>query len=144
MRLPAVTKVPENRHSNVDARGIGITAMFTWKSYANLAVAIAFGALAAGCGTIGGAKTAIVGDKLPQKSADMPDRPKLAMPAPNMPLPVPGQGTAAPAAWAATTQQPAKQAAVVQPAAQQGAAAVQPQQTQESGSWYSGVAGVFR
>jgi hypothetical protein len=116
--------------------------MFTWKPYAGVAAAVMFGMLAAGCG-MGGAKTAIMGDKVPQQSPDMPDRPKLAMPGPNAPLPVPGQGGPTPAAWAPTVQQPARQAAAA-PASPAAATAVQPQQQQDSGSWYSGITGVFR
>jgi hypothetical protein len=122
--------------------------MFAWKSYAGVAAAVAFSVLAAGCGTVGdfgmgGAKAKIVGDKTPVQSPDMPERPKLVMPAPNTPLPVPGQ--AAPVAWAPTVQQPAKQAAATPapPAQPASTAAAQPQQ-QESGSWYSGITGVFR
>jgi len=90
-----------------------------------------------------GAKAKIVGDKTPVQSPDMPDRAKLVMPAPNSPLPVPGQ--AAPAPWTPTVQQPAKQASAVAapPPQSASAAAAQPQQ-QESGSWYSGITGVFR
>ncbi len=121
--------------------------MFAWKSYAGVAAAVAFGALAAGCGSVGdfgmgGAKSKILGDKVAQQSPDMPERPKLVMPGPNAPLPVPGQGGPTPAAWAPAVQQPAKQAAAT-PSNQPTAAAVQPQQ-QESGSWYSGITGVFR
>ena len=119
--------------------------MFAWKTYAGIA-AVAFGALAAGCGSVGdfgmgGTKSAALGAKTPQQSADMPERPKLVMPAPNAPLPVPGEGGPTPAAWVPTVQQPARQAAVTP--VSQPAAAAQPQQ-QESGSWYSGITGVFR
>jgi hypothetical protein len=122
--------------------------MFPWKTCAGIAAALTFGALSAGCGSVGdmgmgSAKTAMLGAKTPQQSPDMPERPKLVMPATNAPLPVPGQGGAAPAAWTPTVQQPAKQASAAPVSPPASAAAVQPQQ-QESGSWYSGITGVFR
>ena len=91
--------------------------MSAWrKSYSGLAAAITLGAVAAGCGSVGdmgfgGAKTAVLGAKATSNSPDIPDRPKLAMPAPNAPLPVPGQAAPARPQWTATTQQPNQQAA---------------------------------
>ena len=80
---------------------------------------------------MGGAKTAMLGDKTPNKSPDVPERPKLVMPAPNAPLPVPGEAAAARPQWTATTQQPNLQATATPPA------------QEASGSWYSGITGVF-
>jgi hypothetical protein len=80
---------------------------------------------------MGGAKTAVLGAKPVSNSPDMPERAKLVMPAPNTPLPVPGQGGPTPSAWAATTQQPTQQAAAT------------PAKQESSGSWYSGITGVF-
>src|SRR5208282_195057 len=101
-----------------------------------LAAAITLGALAAGCGSVsdmglGGAKTAMLGTKTPTQTPDMPERPKLAMPVPNAPLPVPGQAAPAQPQWTASTQQPNQQAAAA------------PAKPQDSGSWYSGITGVF-
>lgn len=104
------------------------------KSYSGLAAVISLGALIGGCGSVGdfgmgGAKTAIMGDKTVAQSPNYPERPKLVMPAANAPLPVPGQAAAARPQWTATTQQPNQQAAAAAP------------QQQESGSWYSGIFG---
>ncbi len=76
---------------------------------------------------LGGAKTAMLGAKTGPQSPDLPERPKLVMPAPNTPLPAPGEAPAK--AWVATTQQPNQQAAAAAP------------KEQSSGSWYSGIFG---
>ncbi|MGO9486883.1 MAG: hypothetical protein ACLPX9_20320 [Rhodomicrobium sp.] len=99
------------------------------KSYSGLVTAIALGALAAGCGSIGGLGLGDSKQAVAPSSPDYPVRPKLAMPAPNAPLPVPGQAAAAQPQWTATTQQPNQQAAAT-PAAQE-----------SSSGWFSGIFG---
>jgi hypothetical protein len=104
------------------------------KSYSGLATAIALGALAAGCGTVGdfgmgGTKQAMLGASPASHSPDVPERPKLVMPAPNAPLPVPGQAAPAQPQWSATTQQPNQQAAAAAP------------KQESSGGWFPGIWG---
>ena len=104
------------------------------KSMTGFAAAISLGVLAAGCGSVGdmglgGAKQTMLGAKPGPQSPDLPESPKLVMPAPNTPLPAPGEAPAK--AWTATTQQPNQQAAVTPP------------KEESSGSWYSGITGVF-
>lgn len=101
------------------------------KSMTGFAAAISLGVLAAGCGSVGlgGANQTMLGAKSGPQSPDLPERPKLVMPAPNTPLPAPGEAPAS--AWTATTQQPNQQAAVTPP------------KQEGSGSWYSGITGVF-
>ena len=57
------------------------------KSMTGFAAAISLGVLAAGCGSVGdmglgGAKQTMLGAKLGPQSPDLPERPKLVMPAP--------------------------------------------------------------
>ncbi len=104
------------------------------KSLYGLAAVLSLGVLAAGCsGDLGlsGAKHAVLGQKVAAQSPDMPERPKLAMPAPGAPLPVPGEAAPARTQWTATVQQPNQQAAATTP------------KQESSGSWYSGITGVF-
>jgi len=102
------------------------------KSLLGLAAAGALSVLATGCGETGGfgsfsgAKGIFLGRPTP--TPDLPDRPKLAMPAPNSPLPVPGQAAPAQPQWTTASQDPNRQ----------------PQQTaakEESSGWFSGLFG---
>jgi hypothetical protein len=105
------------------------------KSLLGLAAAVAFGALAAGCGETGGfgsfsgAKEVFLGK--PTATPELPDRPKLVMPPSNAALPVPGQAAPARPQWTAAAQDPNKPQ--------------QPQETaaakQESSGWFSGLFG---
>lgn len=101
----------------------------TRKLVSRLTAVAALGALVAGCGSVGdtfsGAKGALVGSSA--ATPDMPERSKLVMPAPNTPLPVPGQATAA--QWAPSAPQPNQQAAD---------ATAKPS---GSSGWFSGVFG---
>lgn len=103
----------------------------TTKLVASFFAVAAAGALASGCGSVGdsfgGAKEALLGKPVP--TPDLPERPKLVMPAPNGALPVPGQAAAAPAQWAPSTQQANQQAADAAP------------KRSESSGWFSGLWG---
>jgi len=72
-------------------------------------------------------KGAFVGTPTP--TPEMPERPKLAMPPANAPLPVPGQTAQTAAAWRPQTEQP-----------QQTAAQDTKSNTSDS-SWYSSIFG---
>ncbi len=103
-----------------------------------LAAVLSLGVAVSGCGGdlgLSGAQHAVLGQKVAAQSPDMPERPKLAMPAPGTPLPVPGEGAPSPARtqWTATVQQPNQQAAATTAAPKQ----------EGSGSWYSGITGAF-
>jgi hypothetical protein len=104
------------------------------KSLLGLATAAALGALAAGCGETGGfgsfsgAKEVFLGKSTP--TPDLPDRPKLVMPARNTALPVPGQAPAS-SQWTTAAQDPNKQAQAQE-------AAAKPEQ---SSGWFSGLFG---
>ncbi len=105
------------------------------KSLCGLAAVLSLGILASGCGGglgLSGAKQAVLGKRVAAQSPNMPERPKLAMPAPGAPLPVPGGAAPAPAQWSATVQHPSQQAAAAPPPKQE-----------SSGSWYSGITGAF-
>jgi hypothetical protein len=98
-----------------------------------LVAVLSLGMLAAGCGGgtgLSGAKTSVLGHSTAAQSPDMPERPKLAMPVPGAPLPVPGEAPAR-TQWTATVQQPNQQAAATPP------------KQESSGSWYSGITGAF-
>jgi len=101
-----------------------------------LAAVLSLGVAVSGCGGdlgLSGAQHAVLGQKVAAQSPDMPERPKLAMPAPGTPLPVPGEGAPARTQWTATVQQPNQQAAATTAAPKQ----------EGSGSWYSGITGAF-
>ncbi len=103
------------------------------KPVLSLAAVIALGALAAGCGSVSDIgesvpfKQSLLGKPAP--SPDLPDRPKLVMPPPNVPLPVPGQAAPAQTQWAASAQQPNSQTAAAAPA------------QDNSSGWFSGLFG---
>ncbi len=103
------------------------------KPFLSLTAAIALGALAAGCGSVSdiaaplaGTKEALLGRPAP--TPDLPEKPKLVMPPPNAPLPVPGQATPA-QQWAPSAQQTNNQAADAAP------------KKDDSSGWLSGVFG---
>jgi hypothetical protein len=105
------------------------------KSLYGLAAVLSLSVLASGCGGglgLSGAKHAVLGRGATDRSPNIPERPKLAMPAPGAPLPVPGEAAPARTQWTATVQQPNQQAA----------ASTQPER-ESQGSWYSGITGVF-
>lgn len=105
------------------------------KSLLGFSAAMALAAMAAGCGSVGdiesGAKAALVGKPAP--IPDLPDRPKLSMPAPNAPLPVPGEAAPAQPQWSTAAQQQSNQQSNQQ-------ADATPKQEQ-SGGWFSGLFG---
>lgn len=103
------------------------------KRVLNLAAATALGALVAGCGSVGDIglsaplKETVLGKAAP--SPDLPERPKLVIPAANAPLPVPGQAAPAQTQLAAPAQQPNNQTAAAAPA------------QDNSSGWFSGLFG---
>ena len=108
--------------------------MTATRKLVSIAALAALVALTAGCGSVSdlgspftGAKQALLGK--PQPTPDLPDRPKLAMPAPNAPLPVPGQAAPAQTQLAAPAQPPNQQAVAAAP------------KSSESSGWLSGLFG---
>ncbi|MGO9547608.1 MAG: hypothetical protein ACLPPF_22800 [Rhodomicrobium sp.] len=103
------------------------------KLFSGLAAAIVLGALGAGCDTgfspFTSSKEALLGKPAP--APDLSENPKLYVPPPGAPLPVPGQGTNR--SWPAATDAPKTAAADATPKKEE--------QKGDSSGWFSGIFG---